>query len=81
MCLRAKSSPSGGNKGGLIGIPFSKNSIGESVGSNFEGAHHLYKGGVIRHMNDHKTKTKKFQGGHRVVSWPLFRPRVFNKCV
>jgi hypothetical protein len=41
MCLRAKSSPVGGGKGGIIGFPFSKNNIGDSVGSNFEGAHHL----------------------------------------
>lgn len=43
MCLRAKSSPAGGSKGGITGIPFSKNSIGDCTGLNFEGAHHLYK--------------------------------------
>jgi len=41
MFCRAKSSPAGGSKGGTIGLPFSKNSIGDRIGSNFEGAHHL----------------------------------------
>jgi hypothetical protein len=63
MCLRAKSNPSGGNKGGIIGIPFSKNTIGDCVGSNFEGAHHLYKekGVSSKIQNMMPTKQNKFQ--------------------
>jgi hypothetical protein len=62
MCLRAKSSPSGGNKGGIIGIPFSKNTIGDCTGSNFEGAHHLYKAKGVRVIqNMMATKQNKFQ--------------------
>ena len=41
MFCRTKSSPAGGSKGGTIGFPFSKKSIGDRIGSNFEGAHHL----------------------------------------
>lgn len=37
------SSPPSGAIGGVTGTPFSKKSIGDFTGSNFEGAHHLKK--------------------------------------
>lgn len=41
MCRNTISSPASGVSGGVTGTPFSKKSIGDFTGSNFEGAHHL----------------------------------------
>lgn len=41
MCLKTKSRPTWGVTGGIKGRPFSKKSMGDFTGSNFEGAHHL----------------------------------------
>lgn len=43
MCLKTISRPTSGGMGGITGKPFSKKSIGDFTGSNFEGAHHLQK--------------------------------------
>ena len=43
MLLRTRSRPSAGGRGGSIGRPPSKKSIGDFTGSNFDGAHHLTK--------------------------------------
>lgn len=37
------SKPTSGGTGGMTGRPFSKKSMGDFTGSNFEGAHHLFE--------------------------------------
>lgn len=41
MCFKTISKPTLGCTGGMTGLSFSKNSIGDFTGSNFAGAHHL----------------------------------------
>ena len=43
MCFKTLSKPTSGGMGGIRGRPFSKKSMGDLTGSNFEGANHLLK--------------------------------------
>ena len=61
MCFKTKSRPTWGGRAGIKGRPFSKKSMGDFTGSNFEGAHHLEAKSQIRCEKNLVAPTKLFQ--------------------